>query len=68
MEKLNLPNTVCTSVDVTDINSLKNAIWLTEERFGHVDCLINNAGFAKDGDFTEVTHDDVKFGENGSMY
>jgi NADP-dependent 3-hydroxy acid dehydrogenase YdfG len=56
MERLNLPNTICLSVDVTDINSLKNGIQLTEEKFGAIDCLINNAGFAKSGDFTKLTH------------
>ena len=58
MERLNLPNTICLSVNVTDINALQNAIQLAEERFGSVDCLINNAGFSKGGDFTELTHTD----------
>ncbi len=58
MEKLNLPNTICLSADVTNINALKTAIQSAEEKFGPVDCLINNAGFAKNIDFTETTHDD----------
>jgi NADP-dependent 3-hydroxy acid dehydrogenase YdfG len=58
MEKLNLPNTICISVDVTDINALRSGIQLAEEKFGSIDCLINNAGFAKGGDFTELTHAD----------
>lgn len=58
MEKLNLPNTICLSVDVTDINALQNAIKIAETKFSSVDCLINNAGFAKGGDFTELNHVD----------
>lgn len=58
MERLNLPNIICLSADVTDINELQNAIQIAEERFGPVDCLINNAGFVKGGDFNELSHDD----------
>jgi len=58
MEKLNLPNAICVPVDITEFDALKNGIQLTEEKFGSVDCLINNAGFAKGGDFTELTHAD----------
>jgi len=58
MEKLNLPDTICISVDVTDIAAYKNAVAASEAKFGTVDCLINNAGFAKGGDFTEVDHAD----------
>lgn len=58
MERLNLPNTICLSVDVTDINALQNAVHVAEKKFGAVDCLINNAGFAKGGDFTEINHAD----------
>lgn len=56
MEKMNLPNTLCLAVDVTDVNALKHAVQLSENKFGSVDCLINNAGYAKGGDFTEVSH------------
>lgn len=58
MENLNLHNSICISVDVTDIHAMKEAIQLAESRFGETDCLINNAGFAKLGDFTEISHDD----------
>ncbi len=49
MEKLALPNSICLSVDVTDINAMKDAVFIAENQFGKVDCLINNAGFAKLG-------------------
>jgi len=58
MKKLNLPNAICLSVDITDINVLKNAVQISENEFGPVDCLINNAGYAKGGDFTEINHAD----------
>jgi NADP-dependent 3-hydroxy acid dehydrogenase YdfG len=61
MEKLNLPNSICLSVDVTDMEALRNAVSIAEKQFGPTDCLINNAGFSKIGDFTEITHlDNVK--------
>jgi len=58
MQELNLTNSVCISADVTNYNALSNAINDIEEKLGPVDCLINNAGFAKSGDFTEVSNDD----------
>lgn len=44
MEELNLPNSLCKSVDVTDLEGMKNAIKEAEEKFGKVDCLVNCAG------------------------
>lgn len=44
MEELGLPNTICIAADVTDYDDLKNAIKTVEEKFGAVDCLVNNAG------------------------
>ncbi|MBR9728477.1 SDR family oxidoreductase [Shewanella intestini] len=41
---LNLPNTLCEAVDVTDKASFESAIAKAEAQFGAVDCLINNAG------------------------
>lgn len=58
MENLNLPNSLCISVDVTDFDAFKNAINQCEIKFGAVDGLINNAGFAKGGEFTELDHVD----------
>ncbi|SIS47197.1 NADP-dependent 3-hydroxy acid dehydrogenase YdfG [Zobellia uliginosa] len=50
IEGFNLPNTLCKKVDVTDIDALKNAIAAAEEKFGPVDCMINNAGMMLLGD------------------
>ncbi|MCL1092126.1 SDR family oxidoreductase [Shewanella kaireitica] len=44
MEALQLENTICTSVDVTDATAMKAAITAAEEKFGPVGGLINNAG------------------------
>lgn len=44
MEELNLPNSLCKSVDVIDIEKMREAIKEAEEKFGKVDCLVNCAG------------------------
>lgn len=44
LEALNLPNTICLKVDVTDFDAMRNAITKAEEKYGKADCLINNAG------------------------
>lgn len=44
MEALNLPNSLCKSVDVTDLEAMKAAIIEAEEKFGKVDLLVNCAG------------------------
>ncbi|WP_422767082.1 SDR family oxidoreductase [Photobacterium leiognathi subsp. mandapamensis] len=44
MEAMNLPNTLCRQVDITDVAAVKAAIEEARAKFGPVDCLINNAG------------------------
>ncbi|HGF5123747.1 TPA: SDR family oxidoreductase [Vibrio parahaemolyticus] len=44
LEALNLPNTLCEKVDVTDQASLITAIEKAEAQFGPADALVNNAG------------------------
>ncbi|MCU5772940.1 SDR family oxidoreductase [Erwiniaceae bacterium BAC15a-03b] len=41
---LNLPHTLCRSIDVNDRQSFVEAIDEAEERYGPVDCIVNNAG------------------------
>lgn len=41
---LGLPNTICAKVDVTEEGALAKAVKQAEEKFGPVDCLVNNAG------------------------
>ncbi|MFA0812830.1 SDR family oxidoreductase [Microbulbifer epialgicus] len=50
MEALNLPNTLCRKVDVTDKSALIAAIEEAEQQYGPVDCLVNNAGMMLLGD------------------
>ena len=42
--ELNLPNTLCEKVDVTDKATFEAAIAKAEQQFGPVDGLVNNAG------------------------
>lgn len=44
MEELEIPNSLCKSVDVTDLEKMESAIKEAEEKFGKVDCLVNCAG------------------------
>lgn len=44
MTDLQLPNTLCRSVDVTDRAAFVSAVREAEQQFGPVDALINNAG------------------------
>ena len=44
LEAMNLPDTMCAKVDVTDRTALVQAVAKAEERFGPVDCIVNNAG------------------------
>lgn len=44
MEALNLPNTLCASVDVTDLLAMRKAITDAEVKYGKVDLLVNCAG------------------------
>lgn len=58
MEALNLPNSLCKSVDVTDLDVMKAAIIEAEEKFGKVDLLVNCAGimllgYPESQDFSE---------------
>jgi len=41
---LNLPNSICAKVDVTDLQAVKAAIAEAEKTYGPVGCLVNNAG------------------------
>ncbi|MBO9475902.1 SDR family oxidoreductase [Shimia sp. R11_0] len=43
-EALNLPNTLCRKVDVTDATAFRDAVKEAEATYGPVECLINNAG------------------------
>ncbi|KAA8728740.1 SDR family oxidoreductase [Ewingella americana] len=44
MNALNLPNTLCRAVDVTDIDAFSAAVKEAQQQFGPIDALVNNAG------------------------
>jgi NADP-dependent 3-hydroxy acid dehydrogenase YdfG len=52
MLDLNLPNSLCLSIDVKNKEAIKSAIDEAENKFGSTDCLINNAGIWNFGEFT----------------
>ena len=49
LEAMGLPNAICRKVDVLDLGGLRAAIAEAEEKFGKVDCLVNNAGIMING-------------------
>lgn len=53
LQALNLPNTLCYQVDITDGEAVKAAIAQAEAQFGPVDALINNAGVMLLGNMAE---------------
>lgn len=52
MEALNLPNTICAKVDVTDKDTFEQAIRNAEKQYGKTDLLVNNAGVMLLGDIS----------------
>ncbi|WP_325895152.1 SDR family oxidoreductase [Grimontia sp. NTOU-MAR1] len=50
LEALNLPNTLCRKVDVTDKAAFEAAIKEAEAQYGELDLLVNNAGLMLLGD------------------
>ncbi|MEP6789560.1 MAG: SDR family NAD(P)-dependent oxidoreductase, partial [Acidobacteriota bacterium] len=47
----------CFRLDVTDNDSIKAAIAATLEKFGRIDAVVNNAGFAVVGPFEAATQE-----------
>jgi NADP-dependent 3-hydroxy acid dehydrogenase YdfG len=44
LKALGLPDCLCEKVDVTNLKSFRKAVEKGEEKFGPIDCLVNNAG------------------------
>ena len=44
LEELNLENTICEKVDVTDYEAFENAVRKAEKVYGKTDLIVNNAG------------------------
>lgn len=58
-EKENLPIKVI-QLDVTDINSVRNAIDRINSEAGRIDTLVNNAGYALVGAFEDLSMEEIK--------
>jgi short-subunit dehydrogenase len=50
----------CLRLDVTDNDSIRQAIAATIERFGRIDAVVNNAGFAVVGPFEAATEEQIE--------
>jgi len=50
----------CMQLDVTDVASIRSAIAATIEKFGRIDAVVNNAGFAVVGPFEAATHEQIE--------
>ena len=50
----------CIRLDVTDIASIKTAIAATLEKFGRIDAVVNNAGYAVLGAFEAATPEQIE--------
>lgn len=50
----------CLKTDVTSIESIKEAIAATLERFGRIDAVVNNAGYALLGPFEAATDEQIE--------
>ena len=60
MEKLNLENSISVSADVTNIEEVKNAVKIAEEKYGKTDLLINCAGIMLLGNIDKQSYDEWK--------
>lgn len=50
----------CLRLDVTDVDSIKNAIAETIIRFGRIDAVVNNAGYGLVGAFEAATQEQIE--------
>ena len=50
----------CVRLDVTDVDSIKSAIAATLDKFGQIDAIVNNAGYALAGAFEAATSEQIE--------
>lgn len=55
-----LDNVLVTKLDVQDLSSITAAIEQSITRFGHIDALVNNAGYALVGVFESATREQIR--------
>ena len=55
----NIVDVECLHLNVTDVDSIKNAIKETIDKFGRIDAIVNNAGFAVVGPFEAATQEQI---------
>jgi NAD(P)-dependent dehydrogenase (short-subunit alcohol dehydrogenase family) len=55
-------------LDVTDLQSIQNAIAATLAKFGRIDCVVNNAGYGLVGAFEATTAADVERQFNTNVF
>lgn len=60
MEKLNLKNSISISADVSNLEEIKNAVKIAEEKYGKTDLLINCAGVMLLGNIDKQSYDEWK--------
>jgi NAD(P)-dependent dehydrogenase (short-subunit alcohol dehydrogenase family) len=58
----------CFRLDVTDVESIKAAIEATLEKFGRIDAVVNNAGFAVVGPFEAASRSEIERQINTNVY
>jgi short-subunit dehydrogenase len=58
----------CFRLDVTDVDSIKTAIATTLEKFGRIDAVVNNAGFAVVGPFEAAEQSEIERQINTNVY
>lgn len=51
-------NCFCTQMDVTDMNSINEAVQNVLREFGHIDILVNNAGISMIKPFLDMSYED----------
>lgn len=60
MEKLNLKNSISVSADVTNLEEIKNAVKIAEEKYGKTDLLINCAEVMLLGNIDKQSYEEWK--------
>ena len=58
-ELSNIVDVACIRLDVTDVPSIRSAIDETLEKFGRIDAVVNNAGYAVVGPFEATTPEQI---------